>query len=173
MRSASLLLFTALIACKLNKTEEAPPTPTPVPDPEPVLETPPEPAVTSTGETSCARLGLYYTLKGGVTKGGVNISCDGKCNDIEEIDGGEKLKYACHVSCSAIGTQASKFAGALNVKLDLNRSDKDFNRYGGTISDGKSAPNVVSLTYKQKYTEANGQMTEKSMRWSMTLRPCK
>lgn len=164
------VLVGALLACKNRGNEQT----QPLNDP-PVQTPPPPPAVVEGPKaiTSCSRLGLYYTLGGGVQKGGVNISCDGKCNDLEEKDDGAKLKAACLVNCSAIGTARSKFAGSLNVTLDLNRSEKDPNRYSGTIGDGKSAPNPVSLTFKQKYDEANGQMTEKEMRWSLTFRPCR
>jgi len=165
-----VLVLGALLACK-NKGNEQPapvtePPPAPPPAPPAVVEGP-------KAVTSCARLGLYYTLGGGVQKGGVNISCDGKCNELEEKEDGAKLDLKCNLNCSAIGAARSKFAGSLNLNLNLARSEKDPNRYSGTIGDGKSAPNPVSLTFKQKYDEANGQMTEKDMRWSMTLRPCK
>ncbi|GMV15199.1 MAG: hypothetical protein HS104_07675 [Polyangiaceae bacterium] len=166
-----VLVLGALLACK-NKGNEQQQQPQPAVELPPPASPPPA-VVEAPAATSCARLGLYYTLGGGVQKGGVNISCDGKCNDLEEKDDGAKLKASCLVNCSAIGSARSKFAGSLNVNLDLNRSEKDPMRYSGTIGDGKSSPNPVSLTFKQKYTEANGQMTEKNMRWSMTLRPCK
>ncbi|MFO0565213.1 MAG: hypothetical protein U0263_06100 [Polyangiaceae bacterium] len=166
---AFVSVLLALLACKQKGNEpEGPPVVDPAPAaPPPTVIEGPKAAV------SCARLGAYYTLGGGVSAGGVNISCDGKCNDIKELDGGQKLKLDCHLNCNAIGTARSKFAGAANVNLDLARSDKDPNRYSGTISDGKGSPSAVSLTFKQKYDEANGQMTEGDMRWSMTLRPCK
>jgi hypothetical protein len=165
-----LVVLGALFACKNRGNEQSSPAlgpgpAAPAPEPPVVVEGP-------KAETSCARLGAYYTLGGGVQKGGVNISCDGKCNDIKEQDDGAKLELSCNLSCTAIGTAKSKFAGSLNVRLNLARSEKDPNRYSGTISDGKAAPNVVSLSFKQKYDEANGQMTERDMRWSMTLRPC-
>lgn len=163
------LLLGVLLACKNRGNQEQA---QPVLDPAPAA--PPAPTVIEgpKAETSCARLGAYYTLGGGVQAGGVNISCDGKCNDIKEQEDGAKLKLTCNLNCSAIGTAKSKFAGSLNVTLDLARSEKDPNRYSGTISDGKSA-NVASLSFKEKYNDANGQMTEGSMRWSLTLRPCK
>lgn len=171
MRVALVLVMVgALLACKKSGNEA----PQPAPDPAPQAPAAPPVVVEAPkAETSCAQLGAYYTLKGGVAKGGVNLSCAGKCEDIKELDGGAKVKLNCRLSCSAIGTARSKFAGAANVSLDLNRSDKDFNRYSGTISDGKSTPDPVSLTFKNKYNEANGQLTEKGQIWSLTLRPCK
>ncbi|MBK7584639.1 MAG: hypothetical protein IPI67_31195 [Myxococcales bacterium] len=166
----AIFVLGALLACKNQNNEQ----PAPVPqEPEPIA--PPPPAVVEGPKAviSCARLGAYYTLGGGVKAGGVNISCDGKCNELKELDDGAKLKADCRLTCSAIGTARSKFAGAANVSLDLNRSDKDPLRYSGTLSDGKASPNAISLAFKQKYDEANGQMTEGNMRWSLTLRPCK
>jgi hypothetical protein len=164
-----VVIVGALLACKKQGNEQ----PQPAPDPAPQAPAAPVVVEGPKAETSCARLGAYYTLGGGVQAGGVNISCDGKCSDLDEQDEGAKLKLTCHLNCSAIGTARSKFAGAANVTLDLNRSDKNSDRYSGTISDGKGSPNPVSLTFKQKYDEANGQMTERDMRWSLTLRPCK
>jgi hypothetical protein len=168
---ALAVLLAALLACKLKGNEQQS-----EPAPQPPAETvePPAPVVVEgpKAQTSCARLGLYYTLKGGVSKGGVNISCDGKCKDVQELESGEKLKLVCPLACSAIGTARSKFAGSFNVTLDLARSSKDSDRYSGTLGDGKGSPNPISLSFKEKYDNANGQMREGNMVWSMTLRPC-
>ena len=174
----ALVLFAALLACKgMGKSKEAPSAAAP-PPPAPVATASAAPAATADdrppdSRNDCAQLGAYYTLNGGLAKGGVNISCDGKCKDIKEEDGGAKVKLDCHLACSAIGGKASKFAGGMALSLDLARSDKDENRYSGTISDGKSTPDPITLTFKNKYDDANGQMTEKGMRWSLPLRPCK